>query len=423
MRRRPRVAADSPSVLRRMNSAVILEVIQNQGPLSRAEIARATGLSKPTVNDVVELLLEQTYVRENRAGHDGDRPRRPGPRARLLTFRADLGHVLGIDVGANKALALVADLSGRILANERREVSRQALAGQGDLLRELEATAAAALESAGVTSASLRAVGVGTPGIVDHDTGRIGLAPQLEGWEGLELGAELERTFGCPVVVDNETHVSLLAERWQGAARGVRNALYVQVGVGIGGAILIEDQICRGWTGAAGEMGYLLGDEDPEPPQFGAGPFEWAAGGRAYARLGARAAAGPDGALLRKLAGGDPTRVTAETVYAAAAAGCAASREIVATLTARLGRGIVNAAIVLNPELVVLGGGVANAGVALLEPVERVLREHAPAPPRILLSDLGDESVALGAVRMAMDRANERIFAFAPSDSQGAVSP
>jgi DNA-binding Lrp family transcriptional regulator len=173
-RRRPRVAADSPSVLRRMNSAVILEVIQNQGPLSRAEIARATGLSKPTVNDVVGLLLEQTYVRESRAEQNGDRPRRPGPRARLLTFRADLGHVLGIDVGANKALALVADLSGRILATERREVSRQAQAGQEDLLRELEATAAAAVKAAGVTPASLRAVGV----VVGVGLAHVGLLEQ-----------------------------------------------------------------------------------------------------------------------------------------------------------------------------------------------------------------------------------------------------
>jgi predicted NBD/HSP70 family sugar kinase len=422
-----RVRADSPSVLRRINSALILEVIRARGPLSRTEIARATGLSKPTVNDVVGLLLEATYVRQSLApdGDGGRRPRRPGPRARLMTFRADLGHVLGLDIGADKALAVVADLSGRILARERRPISHKARAGQRVLLHELEGAGEAALATAGVDPASLRAVGVGTPGVVDPSTGRIALAPQLEGWEGLELGRELGSAFGCPAFVDNETNLSLLGERWQGAAVGVRNALYVQVGVGIGGAILIDGEVYRGMSGAAGEIGYLLGEEDPEPPQLGSGPFEWAAGARAYVRLGARAAAGPAGALLLELAGGEPERVTAELVFAAAAQGCPASRDIVDLLAGRLGRGIANATTVLNPEMVILGGGVSNAGAALRAPVERAVREHAPAPPAVVLSALGDESVAFGAVRFAMDKADERIFAFSATGNgeEGALTP
>ena len=393
-----------------MNQELILHVIRDRGPLSRTEIARETGLSKPTVNEVVELLLAGTYVLET---DGGDRPRRPGPRARLLTFRADLGHVLGLDVGADKAVAAVADLSGRIVATERRRVSEQARSGQAALLRELRAVAAAALARAGIERSSLRAAGVGTPGVVDPETGRITLAPQLAGWEGLALGTELERSLGCPVVADNETHLSLIAEQWHGAARDVADALYVQVGVGIGGAILVGGEIHRGAKGAAGEIGYLLTDEDPEAPEFGSGPFEWAAGGRAYARLGSRAAATPEGALLRELAGGDPDAVDAATVFAAHARGDVAARAIVDLLVGRLARGVATIATVLNPELVILGGGVSNAGAALLEPVERVVRERVPVPPRLVLSELGDESVALGAVRLAMDRADERLFAFA----------
>jgi predicted NBD/HSP70 family sugar kinase len=415
---RPQVRADSTSVLRRMNSALVLDVIRSHGPLSRTEIARATGLSKPTVNQVVELLLAETYVLESVAT-GGDGPRRPGPRARLLTFRADLGHVLGLDIGADKAVAAVADLSGRVLATERRQVSGKARAGEAVLLGELEEAGRAALAAAGVAPASLRAVGVGTPGVVEPRTGRITLAPQLGGWEGLELGRELGALFECPVFVDNETNLSLLAELWKGAAVGVRDALYVQVGVGIGGAILVAGEIHRGGGGAAGEIGYLVGDEDPEPPRYGSGPFEWSAGARAYARLGARAAAGSEGALLRDLAGGAPERVTAETVFSAAARGCRASAEIVATLTGRLGRGIANAVSLFDPQLVILGGGVANAGEALRAPVERAIRELAPSAAEVVLSALGDESVALGAVRLAMNHADERIFAFSATGDPG----
>jgi glucokinase len=176
--------------------------------------------------------------------------------------------------------------------------------------------------------------------------------------------------------------------------------------------VLVGGELYRGAHGAAGEIGYLPGDDEPEAPEFGAGPFEWAAGGRAYARLGARAAAAPGGEALRELAGGNAAQVTAETVFAAAARGDRAAGGLVATLSTRLGRGIATTATVLDPELVVLGGGLANAGPALLEPVERAVREHAPVPPRVALSMLGDESVALGAVRLALNAADARLFAF-----------
>jgi predicted NBD/HSP70 family sugar kinase len=411
---RERAAAGSPSVMRRMNSALILDLIRRQGPLSRADIARASGLSKPTVNEVVELLLDGPYVVED--GGDGhrapDRPRRPGPRARLLCFRADVAHVLGIDVGAAKLVVDVADLSGRVAASERRAVSGRAHSGHAALLREVREAARAALERAGVAAGDVLAAGVGTPGVVAPATGRITLAPQLEGWEGLDLGGELERDIGCPVAVDNETNLSLLAEADQGVARGVADVLYVQVGVGIGAALLVGGELHRGAHGAAGEIGYLPGDEDADAPQFGAGPFEWAAGGRAYARLGARAAAGPGGEALLELAAGDPERVRAETVFAAAARGGRAANDLVARLAARLGRGIATVATVLDPDLVVLGGGLANAGPALRDPVERAVRAHTPVPPRIELSTLGDESVAIGAVRLALNAADARLFAF-----------
>ena len=262
---------------------------------------------------------------------------------------------------------------------------------------------------------ALRAVGVATPGVVDPATGVVELAPQLEGWEGLDLGPRLQRSFDCPVVVDNETDMSLLAECWRGAARDARHAVYVQVGIGIGGAILVNGELFRGKRGAAGEIGYLIGRDEPdgEPPAGGSGPFEWTAGGRAYARLGARAAARRSGRRLRELAGGDPGAVTAETVFAAAAAGDPPARAIVEELAGRLGRGVANVATVLDPELVILGGGVANAGAALLDPVTEIVRAHVPAPPRVVLSEIGDESAALGAVRRALEVTDRVLFSFA----------
>jgi predicted NBD/HSP70 family sugar kinase len=408
---RAHLAADSPSLLRRLNSTLILDTIRRDGPISRAALARATGLSKPTVNQVAELLLEQGFVEE--ATDVGEAPRRPGPRARQLRFRADIGHVLGVDVGADKTVALVADLSGRIVATQRREASGSA--GRAAVLRVVEAAVHDALAQAGLGPEAVRMAGVGTPGVVDPVSGRISLAPQIAGWDGLDLAAQLERRLGCPVIADNEARLSLLAECWRGAARDLHHVAYVQVGIGIGGALLINGQLYRGKSGAAGEISYLLDVEEPEDDSPGAtptGPFERAAGGRAYARLGAAAAARPGGAVLRELADGDPGAVSARTVFAAAARGDAAAAAIVAELTARLGRGVANVATVVDPDLVVLGGGIANAGHALLEPVERAVRAAVPFPPPVVLSELGDDGAALGALRGALDAVDELLFSF-----------
>ena len=257
-------------------------------------------------------------------------------------------------------------------------------------------------------------IGVGTPGVVDPASGRISIAPQIAGWDGLDLGGHLEPRLGCPVVADNESRLSLLAECWRGAARDVQHVVYVQVGIGIGGALVLDGRLFRGKRGAAGEISYLLDVDEPEDDAPGGtptGPFERAAGGRAYARLGAAAAAAPEGALLRELA--DDGEVSARTVFAAAARGDSAAAAIVAELTTRLARGVANVATVVDPDLVVLGGGIANAGAALLEPVERAVRAAVPFPPRIVLSELGDDGAALGAVRRALDAVDELHFSFA----------
>ena len=399
----------SPQLMRRLNSALVLQAIREAGSASRAEIRQATGLSKPTVREVVEFLLRTGYVSEAVAG-ERDGAGRPGPRARVLTFRADLGHVVGIDVGANKILVHVADLSGTILASERRRT--RGARGADTVLGTIRSAAGKAIAAAGVSRESLMAVAVGTPGVVDPASGRIALAPQLPGWEGLELRQALGRSFPCPVLVENEVRLSILAERWQGAAQGIDDAVYIQIGVGIGGGILIGGELYRGADGAAGEIGYLP-YPDGSPLADGPGPFEHAAGGSAFARLGREAAAGEGGALLTELAGGDPEAVDAEVVFAAAAQGDASAREIVAELTRALANGVAAVVAVLNPATVIVGGGLSRAGNALIEPLERHVVERVPVPPRLVLSTLGEESVVLGAVRLALQRADERLFSFA----------
>ena len=159
----------------------VLRVIRADGPISRAELARSTGLSKPTINGVVELLLESGYLKERVADVDSQ-TRRPGPRSRLLSFRGDLGHLLGIDIGADKVLVVVADLTGDVLGMVRRRTRAGDRRTAETLLDLVRAATDEALATAEVDRSSLQSVGVGTPGVVDPVSGRSTLAPQLRGW-------------------------------------------------------------------------------------------------------------------------------------------------------------------------------------------------------------------------------------------------
>jgi glucokinase len=317
--------------------------------------------------------------------------------------------VLGIDIGARKVYALVADLDGEIAATVRHETTARVRDDPDALLALVEAAATEALDEADVAPETLQAVGVGTPGVVDPGTGQVSLAPQLGGWDGIRLGPQLEPSFPCPVLVDNEVQLSVLAERWRGAAQEIDDVFYVQLGVGIGGGVLIGGEVYRGSSGAAGEIGYLP-LFDGHDGKDGLGPFEYAAGGTAFARLGRRAVEAGRGAALLELAAGDPDAIDAEVVFAAAERGDEAAREILDELLDRLARGIASAVTVLNPSTVIVGGGISRAGAILLGPLDRRIRELVPVPPHVALSALGDQAVALGAARLALLSVEERLF-------------
>jgi predicted NBD/HSP70 family sugar kinase len=394
-----------------MNLAAVLDTIRTAGPVSRREIARATGLSRPTIDEVLASMLRAGYVQEQIADDDQAR-HRPGPRARVLSFRSDLGYVVGIDIGGDKILVLVSDLSGTIVGTSRAALGDEARASPRAVIERVRSLVDAALKRAGFSIEAIKAVGVSTPGVIDPASGRITLAPQLPNWEGLELRPLLGAFLPEPVVVDNEVRHSLVAERWRGAARQVNDALYFQVGYCIGAAILVGGELYRGSVGAAGEIGYLPLFLDRAMPDDGRGPFEYAAGGDAFARRGRELAESGRGSTLLAAAGGDARAIDARVVFECARAGNAAARELVLELVDRLAIGLAAGVVLLNPELVVIGGGVSRAGAALLEPLRGRLDQLVPVPSRVVLSALGDEAAALGAVRAAIDAADSEMFGF-----------
>jgi predicted NBD/HSP70 family sugar kinase len=267
-----------------------------------------------------------------------------------------------------------------------------------DHLAVVREAIAAALKAAAVARDRVLAAGVGCTGGMDPDAGVVLYSSALE--PGTKLGPALVRSLRCPVAVENDCNLAVIGERWRGVAAGCDDVICVLAGERMGAGIVVGGRLVRGHRGAAGEMAFL-----------GAHEAEHGAEGIAYlARtLGADAVRRSSGALTR-LAGGDPARVEAPLVFAAAHDGDPVAVEIIDRVLARAGRSIVPLAQVLNPEVVVIGGGVAAAGEALVEPLRRQLAERAWLPPRVEASSLAERGVVVGAIRHALDHLEPRLL-------------
>ncbi len=236
------------------------------------------------------------------------------------------------------------------------------------------------------------------------------VAPQLEGWEGLNLAAAMAELFTCPVAIESEVSLSLQAERWVGVAKGVDDALFVQLGVGVGAGLLVKGQIHRGANGAAGEIGLM-----PYPLVGPSGDVELVAvetlaGGGALLRKGQSLARTPEGAALRELAGGDADNVDASTVFAAMRGGDPAATALVLEIVRLLAWAIASVVCAFNPQMVVIGGGLSRAADQFLPRLEEMVAAAVPFAPTWFVSSLGDEAVALGAVHNATAMVEADLF-------------
>ncbi|WP_343076434.1 ROK family transcriptional regulator [Jiangella mangrovi] len=382
-----------PQMLRLMNCAAVLSAIRATGTARVTDLIRATGLSRPTVSAAVSTLMADGWVEETEAP-DPDLPRMGRP-ARVLRFRADARYVLGIDVGPHKIYCVVADLSGTVVSHARRDVDGPRTHAQ--LLEQVKATMRRALDAVPVPSSALAAVGIGTPGVVDDQRGAVVQAPSIPGWSSLELGGLFRRSVECSVRVENDVNLAVMAERWNGAGGAAENLILVQWGARVGAAVLVHGQLHRGAHGAAGELGFLELDEEPRGVQpDGLGPLE--------------SAAGTAWILRRAVSLGFDDGADAAAVLTAAADGEPRALQAVEEACAQLSRGLASFVSAIDPELVIIGGSIALAGDAVLASMRRHLGRRALVTPRLELSQLGDDAVALGAVRLALADAERRLL-------------
>ncbi len=387
--------ASTASVMRVMNERAVFERIRLLGPVSRPQLAEATGLSKPTISLALAELDRWGLVR-----HVGQRTGNSGRAALLYEMRPEAGWVIGVDVGRSWLRVALANLAGDVvLRRQERSQSRDAQ----KLGAQFGNLASAVAVEGGLSYEDVTYTVVGSPGVVDYGSGAMRLAANLSGWNGPGVLDALHERLGTSLAVENDINLAALGEQAHGVGKGVSNFIFISVGTGIGMGIIIDTQLHRGARGAAGEIGFLpLGDSEPtaeDAPKRKNGSLESVAAADAVVanarRLGMRTVRTAKEVFERHARQNNKAALTAVRVEAEHLANA------VAAVTA-----------VLDPELVVLGGGIGRNGDLLIAPMSRRLEKLLPLrPPPLMVSALGDDAVVSGALAIALARAREKVFA------------
>ena len=378
----------TPPLLRDLNERTVLETIRAGAPISRAEISRRAGISKPTVSVSLGALLEAGLVRE------ADNPSH-GPKYGATFFEPvhEAALVLGLDLGARFLRAAVCDLRGTVRARQDVEMPgagvEAMLALVGDLRDRL-------LAAGGLPAHAIDGVVAGVPGVIEEPAGTVGLAGNIPGLEGTRIGAALEDRLGVPVTVDNDVNLAAIGEHWRGVGQGVEDFVFLSVGTGLGAGLVLRGELHRGHHGAAGEVDFALGgdlERENDPAAVG------------VSALAARLAS------ERRLETSLGPPYDARDIFAAARGGDALACEVVAGEVERIAQHIVPIAAVADVGLVVLGGGIGANGDLLLGPIRELLAQRCPYPPRVEVSSLGDAAVLTGALALGLRRALDNVLA------------
>ncbi len=382
----------------------VLRLIWQERTISRAEIARRADLSRSTVSEVVGELLPTGLITEGEPGESLG-----GRRPIMLHFEDDACCILGTEMGGSHVTVALTDLRGRVLHWEHRNHPvRSDPHGTRALLADL-CEASLAKHAGGVRQ--LVGIGVAVPSPVDprHPFALSEVVlPDWEGRSGLEI---LGERFGVPVMVDNDANLGALAEFWWGAGQGVRDFAYVKVGTGVGSGHVIGGELYRGSTGFAGEIGHLAIDPGGEPCICGMrGCLAMHVGSPALVKRGRQLLPEYPNSML------EGVEVTITAIEAAALAADPLALRITREAAEYLGIAVAGMVNLMNPSLVIVGGGITGLGDCFLEPLRETLMQRTRVIPaasaNVVMSGLGPQTVAVGAASLVLQSAlaNPRLF-------------
>ncbi|MFJ3879618.1 ROK family protein [Streptomyces sp. NPDC090077] len=400
----PAATPGTPSLLRAMNDRAALELLLTHGPLSRTRIGHLTGLSKPTASQLLARLEAAGLVVAT--GTDGGRP---GPSAQLYALNARAAHVGGLDVTPDRVLAAVADLTGTVVGGFELPYTEGA-----DAVGQVTRALGGALADAGLDLSDLHRLVIATPGAFDPRTGRLRYASHLPGWHSPTLLDELAAALPLPVEYENDVNLAAVAEQHLGAARGHEDFVLLWNEEGLGAALVLGGRLHRGWTGGAGEVGFLPVPGHPlvrQVTRANTGGYQELAGAQVLPALAAAAGLDAGSVPVPDAPPAAQVAAAAELLRRAAAEPEGARLGFLRSYATALATGLASLVAVLDPEIVVLSGALITAGGDPLRALlEDELAELAPSRPRLVTGEVHERPVLRGALESALATTREEVF-------------
>lgn len=367
--------------MKSVNKSMILNKIRKEGPISRAQIARETSLTPPTVSSSVKELIEQKIVEESDFGQS-----QGGRKPTMLVINDQAFSIIGVDAGPENIQCIVADLAGNVL--KRSEAKLQLpITGQ-----EFIAVLTNCIEGVLETKDPVIGIGVAMHGVVDVAAGTSLYAPNL-GLSNIPIKEELEKAFGLEVKVENDARAMALGEYWFGNHGELESILAVNMGSGVGAGLIIDGKLYHGSSDIAGEIGHMTIDLHGEICECG---------NRGCLQT---FVTGP--AIARKVAGNSAENpLTAEKIFEQAIAGNEEFEAILKEAGRAMGVGLTNLIHIVNPEKIILGGGVSKAERFILPAIRETIAASALTPAasrtKVEVSKLGDDATLIGAVTLLL---------------------
>jgi glucokinase-like ROK family protein len=373
------------NLVKKINKSIVLHHIRNYSPISRARIAEMTGLTKATVSSLINELMESSLANEIGTGESSG-----GRKPMMLLFNSTAGYALGIDLGVNYIRAVLTDLKGTIVEEYKVQHDNSVLELA---IAELKACIREMLRRAPESVYGIIGIGIGIPGISDGQ-GQVLFAPNL-GWVNVPLQQIVEDEFGIAVVIDNEANAGAVGEKEFGAGREAANLVYISVGIGIGAGIIIKGELYRGSSGFSGEIGHMSIQHDGKQCRCGnAGCWEMYASENALYEAARAVISG--------------NKIDMETLLTLAEAEDPTVVKLFERLGHFLGVGVVNIINGFNPELIIVGGRLAEAGQWLRPTMLQSMNARSLPYPRerlqVEFSQLGSRSAVLGACSFAITK-------------------
>lgn len=377
----------TPQLMKKINRAWVIDILTKRGPISQTQICELTGLSRATISTIITDLREEDLVIEVKRAKSIS-----GRRQVLLELNADAGYVVGIDLGGTKMIGAVTNFRGEVISELHRPTN--AAKGPEATYENLLEFIQDLVEHAGIPKSKVSGVGIGVPGVVVEDNSVVQWAPALN-WRDFPLAKKLSKQLDYPVFIENDVNLQALGEYWYGSGQGVDVLVSLAIGTGLGAGIILNGQLFTGSHQAAGEVCNLVSDVSQLGQDYpGFGFLESRASGTGVSQRYAELSSSKE-------------KVSAEQVFAKAREGDPCALEVMEDFTKNLAMSIVSISTVLDPELIILGGGVSREAELFLPRLKELALPVLQVAPQIEVSQLGSKAGVMGAIALTLHNTNE----------------